>query len=1099
MKSLRVLPTLSVHPARRTMLRAGAALLTALALAPATWALNECGLAVANAATCNGDGAPATDANPYALGITYTAAAGNPISLTLDGTATPLTITGGVFAQPFLNFPTTTTTLGPVSVIRSVPGGNNFGIGSANDSLANLSPININLSSQTLVQLTRTGAATFSVFYVVSAFNRNAATSIVSAATVIANANNGTTGDRPFAVAITGNDEIGGLNSVINLSSSGAVTVNHESIGALGSSSAQGVGAYSKVAGSPVPVTATNSGTIVVNQKGLLSSCFGLVASNAGAGGATATHSGSINVTGDCTGNSGITGLWAFTSGVGPATAIVNGTVSVHQNGILTGGARGVQATSNGLSTVDVNGDIDVFGANLPNTAGVLVIATPGTYAVTVRPSRTVNLLSAPLGSVISALATGGGTVQIDSTATLTNVTGAAGNAITTGIGPDIVNSLGAITGLISTGDGVDAVTLSGGSLNGGIDLGIGDDTATISAPTMISQIVSLNGGAGTDILNFNGITLLGFSGADNIANGSNITNFETINLNSASTLTLTGGLDTTAAGVVNIAATSTLDASRGSFTLTGSVNNTGSVSMIEAGAAADDILTISANYTGATGATLTLATVLNAGGGATQSDQLFITGNSVLGSGPTTLNITNVGGAGALTAGNGILLVSVSGTSAAGAFVLPGPGYIVAGGYRYYLVQVNGNWYLQSSGSITVTKVFTPPLGVSPGPYDFSFTAVCDLPVANSPYGPMTITGYTALNNTVTITGVPAGATCSVTETFGTSPPAGYAWGTPTFTALNPVGTVPVGGVQSTTVTNTLASGSLQINKTVSIPLPANATFNFTLTCAPPTTVPATTALGASVTTAQSISMLAGATNGSTAVIGPIATGSTCSVTEAAPTAITNYKWGTTPAAITGLIIANSATPTAVPVTNVLTPLDPPFISKRSRLIDGTTIEWTITVINNSANNAGQAPVAFNVTDLIPGNATVVSGSLACAPTGTPGQTTAPTCGFNVGNTNLLVAGTLAYTNASNANAATASERVDIVFRGTAAPGQVLVNTACTDLQNLANTQVCSAQNIISTPPLPVPTLDSRALAALMLLMLLAAAGMHWQVRRRG
>lgn len=78
----------------------------------------------------------------------------------------------------------------------------------------------------------------------------------------------------------------------------------------------------------------------------------------------------------------------------------------------------------------------------------------------------------------------------------------------------------------------------------------------------------------------------------------------------------------------------------------------------------------------------------------------------------PTTIAITNAGGAGAATAGNGILVVQVAGASPAGAFALATP--VTAGAYTYALVQVGSNWYLQSKLTPLVppTIAGTPPNG---------------------------------------------------------------------------------------------------------------------------------------------------------------------------------------------------------------------------------------------------------------------------------------------------------------------------------------------------------------------------------------------------
>ena len=72
-------------------------------------------------------------------------------------------------------------------------------------------------------------------------------------------------------------------------------------------------------------------------------------------------------------------------------------------------------------------------------------------------------------------------------------------------------------------------------------------------------------------------------------------------------------------------------------------------------------------------GGTLRLDTVLNEGGAATRSDTLVVDGTSVGAGGATNMVIRNAGGAGALTVGDGILVVQVldPARSAPGAFSL--------------------------------------------------------------------------------------------------------------------------------------------------------------------------------------------------------------------------------------------------------------------------------------------------------------------------------------------------------------------------------------------------------------------------------------------
>ena len=104
-------------------------------------------------------------------------------------------------------------------------------------------------------------------------------------------------------------------------------------------------------------------------------------------------------------------------------------------------------------------------------------------------------------------------------------------------------------------------------------------------------------------------------------------------------------------------------------------------------------------------GGTLKLDTVLNQGDAATRSDTLVVDGTQVGAGGATNMAIRNAGGAGALTVGDGILVVQVLDPtrSAAGAFSLTGAP-ITAGAFDYFLFQgglspgSTGNWYLRNT-----------------------------------------------------------------------------------------------------------------------------------------------------------------------------------------------------------------------------------------------------------------------------------------------------------------------------------------------------------------------------------------------------------------
>ena len=145
----------------------------------------------------------------------------------------------------------------------------------------------------------------------------------------------------------------------------------------------------------------------------------------------------------------------------------------------------------------------------------------------------------------------------------------------------------------------------------------------------------------------------------------------------------------------------------------------------------AGDVLLISGGHTPGTngggvfvanGGTLQLNTVLNAGGPSSQSDMLVVN-STRLGSAPTGILVSNAGGLGALTTGNGIALVEVlnKGASANGVFTLANPAEIRPGGFDYRLFHnelgadaADGNWYLRNT---FISSVVPPSPELLPEP----------------------------------------------------------------------------------------------------------------------------------------------------------------------------------------------------------------------------------------------------------------------------------------------------------------------------------------------------------------------------------------------
>ncbi len=143
-------------------------------------------------------------------------------------------------------------------------------------------------------------------------------------------------------------------------------------------------------------------------------------------------------------------------------------------------------------------------------------------------------------------------------------------------------------------------------------------------------------------------------------------------------------------------------------------VINAGTIDLTNGGTSTSDILRVNGNYVGQNGRLL-LQSVL--GGNASPSDKLVVSGGQIAGN--TSIGITNVGGQGALTLGNGILVVqAVNGaTTTTNAFTLAG--HVAAGPYNYQLFRggfTNGsgsNWYLRNF------IPFRPPEPPTPGPPD--------------------------------------------------------------------------------------------------------------------------------------------------------------------------------------------------------------------------------------------------------------------------------------------------------------------------------------------------------------------------------------------
>ncbi|WP_246681184.1 autotransporter outer membrane beta-barrel domain-containing protein [Mesorhizobium sp. B2-6-1] len=312
---------------------------------------------------------------------------------------------------------------------------------------------------------------------------------------------------------------------------------------------------------------------------------------------------------------------------------------------------------------------------------------------------------------------------------------------LVTGFDKDtIILSGGTIGGNISVSGGNDSVTITGGTVGGdvlmsfgadsfvwdgggiiygAVDLGADNDTAKLSNLTNSNMggADALNGGLGTDTLSFDNVKLKGIS---------RVQNWESIDATNDTELTLDGNLvlgdSGTGTGSLSVDAASTLygggfNASIQAFTAgqLADVVNAGRIDLTNGSTGAMDRLTISGNYTGL-GGLLLIQTEL--GDDSSASDRLVLSGGTA--SGSTGIGVVNVGGTGAETTQDGIMVVqAVNGaTSSASAFALDAP--VAAGAFEYYLFKGGvtagsaENWYLRSS-LITPTSPAAAPPGIGP------------------------------------------------------------------------------------------------------------------------------------------------------------------------------------------------------------------------------------------------------------------------------------------------------------------------------------------------------------------------------------------------
>lgn len=388
-------------------------------------------------------------------------------------------------------------------------------------------------------------------------------------------------------------------------------------------------------------------------------------------------------------GGTGVNGPGAGGVGIsgGNMTIVNAGTIA---GGLANGGA-GAQADAinftGGTNSLELQGGYHIIG-RVGNANSTTVATNALILGGTVNATFDTSLI-APVGNT---------TLQYQnfsqfrktglSTWTLVNTTTAATPWVidqgTLSIAQD--GSLGAASG---------ALTLNGGTLETttGIvtnrNIVITASNGTIQTDTQTYAVSGAISGPGGLTKTGPGTLLL--SGANTYAGSTNV-NAGTLQAGAVNTFSPNSA--------VTVASAATVDLDGFNQTVLG-VTNAGLVRLGATGGAPGTVLT-TINYVGQ-GGTLTLNTLL--GGDASPSDKLAINGGQATGT--TNLLVSNVGGLGAQTTGNGIMVVeALNGATSANSFQLARP--LQAGAYQYLLYE--GGKYVPTSDWYLRSELISPP-----------------------------------------------------------------------------------------------------------------------------------------------------------------------------------------------------------------------------------------------------------------------------------------------------------------------------------------------------------------------------------------------------
>ena len=425
-----------------------------------------------------------------------------------------------------------------------------------------------------------------------------------------------------------------------------------------------------------------------------------------GAAGISAVNSGTGSTTINTAGTVTADGLGINGTGISVSNGETANAINITQTkGSIKGKETGIAATNLGKGDTKITTGGDVTG-----TSGAGIQATNINWADSgekrgIAVNQTGGSITGGTDG-ISAINMTGGAVSIETSGKVAGGTGAgiSTNGLPASNSSIILNKgadVSAASGIaIEDGDSNSLVTInSGAKVTGNINLGHGSDILTINNGADITGLTMLDGGNDIDdgkdnsndqlYLNTN----LRGSSTSNSVGDVGIVNWENIHLGQSARLTLTGDLNTQNLNIGSGAEVQLdkIDNSSGKneVAISGNVNNAGNINLVNDNVG--DRLTIQGDYHGEKGSKLLLEVTPEQN----NADKLHIGGNA---SGETAIDLTEVSGLGASTAGtNGIEIVSVDGTADGDIFTLLRD-HVDAGAYEYRLQKSEDNkWNLYS------------------------------------------------------------------------------------------------------------------------------------------------------------------------------------------------------------------------------------------------------------------------------------------------------------------------------------------------------------------------------------------------------------------